>query len=445
MEFGRSERTALQAVVRSDIKKDIIAFANSGGGTVYVGVADDGTVLGVEKADACIRQISHLVKDSVMPNVTTFIHYERRDCDGRAVVAVCVEQGTRRPYYAVKKGLRPEGVYVRCGDVSVPASDEAIRQMIRDTDGDSFEAQRSMNQSLTFEIVKGEFSARNMAFSPRQMEFLKLVSGDGLYTNAGLLLSEQCPYTMKAAVFEGAGKSVFKTRQEFSGSLMEQLKAAEAYINFREQKDAGSYKVRYKARRDYPEEALQEALLNALIHRDYAFRADTLIRLYDDRVEIVSLGGLVPGLAPDDLSLGVSLGRNPHLAHVFYHLQLIEAYGMGVKKIMDAYAGEPMQPQITASRNAFRIILPNVNYMTEDVEVPLMVKETAAPSLTSDEAKILQLLSEKRRITRMEVQELLGVSQSTAGRILKTMADNGQIAPLGGGRTTRYELVKPES
>ena len=201
MRFQETEVVELKAMVQDDIKKEIIAFTNCNGGTVYIGVADNGDILGVENADECALQISNMVRDAIKPDVTMFIHYETLNCDGREVVAVNVQRGTNRPYYLAKKGLRPEGVYVRQGYSSVPATDTAIRQMIKETDGDSFENMRSIDQALTFEATKKEFEKRNVAFGQPQMQTLKIVSADGIYTNLGLLLSEQCPHTIKAAVF----------------------------------------------------------------------------------------------------------------------------------------------------------------------------------------------------------------------------------------------------
>lgn len=442
MRFQETETVELKSIVLDDIKKEIIAFANCNGGTVYVGIADDGTVLGVENADECALQISNMVRDAVKPDVTLFIHYETLDCEGKAVVAVNIQRGTNRPYYLAKKGLRPEGVYVRQGYSSVPATDTAIRQMIKETDGDSFENMRSINQELTFEVTKKEFEKRNLAFGQPQKQTLKLVSADGIYTNLGLLLSEQCPHTIKAAVFEGINQNVFKDRREFSGSLMQQLNEVYDYIDFHNQTHATFQKLLRIDTRDYPEVAVREALLNSLVHRDYSFRASTLISIYEDRIEFVSIGGLLPGMELDDLMMGVSVCRNAHLANVFYRLQLIEAYGTGMKKIMGAYAGAPVQPQITATNNAFKIILPNVNAILKATEVSKKIDNAAALLSDSNEKKVLQFLKEHSMITRKEAQTLLEVSQSTAGRILKAMVDSGQIKKIGGSRTTRYELSK---
>ena len=442
MRFRETETAELKSIVLDDIKKEIIAFANCDGGTVYVGVADDGTVLGVENADECALQISNMVRDAVKPDVTMFIHYETLNCEGKAVVAVNIQRGTNRPYYLAKKGLRPEGVYVRQGYSSVPATDTTIRQMIKETDGDSFENMRSINQALTFEATKKEFEKRNIAFGQPQMHTLEIVSADGIYTNLGLLLSEQCPHTIKAAVFEGINQNVFKDRREFSGSLMQQLNEVYDYIDFHNQTHATFQKLLRIDTRDYPEVAVREALLNSLVHRDYSFRASTLISIYDDRIEFVSIGGLLPSLELDDLMMGVSVCRNPHLANVFYRLQLIEAYGTGMKKIMGAYADAQVQPKITTTNNAFKIILPNVNATPKVAETPGEIEKAAALISNLNEEKILRFLTEHQVITRKEAQALLDVSQSTAGRVLKAMVDNGQIKQLGGSRTTRYELSK---
>lgn len=442
MRFRETETVELKSIVMDDIKKEIIAFANCDGGTVYVGVADDGKVLGVENADECALQISNMVRDAVKPDVTMFIHYETLECDGKAVVAVNIQRGTNRPYYLAKKGLRPEGVYVRQGYSSVPATDTAIRQMIKETDGDSFENMRSINQALTFEATKKEFEKRNVVFGQPQMQTLKIVSADGIYTNLGLLLSEQCLHTIKAAVFEGINQNVFKDRREFSGSLMQQLNDVYDYIDFHNQTHATFRKLLRIDTRDYPEVAVREALLNTLVHRDYSFRASTLISIYDDRIEFVSIGGLLPGLELDDLMMGVSVCRNPHLANVFYRLQLIEAYGTGMKKIMGAYANALVQPKIKTTNNAFKIILPNVNFTPKAAEVHKDFEKAANLALDSNEEKVLQFLREHLMITRKETQTLLEVSQSTAGRILKAMVDSGRIKQIGGSRTTRYELRK---
>lgn len=203
MLYQESERVELKSVVVDDIKKEIIAFANSDGGKLFIGIRDDGTVVGVDDADAVALQISDMVRDTIKPDVTMFLHYETIEESDKKIVVVDIQRGTDRPYYLSKKGMRPEGVYVRQGYSSVPASDMAIRRMIKETDGDCFELMRSLNQKLSFQAMKKEFQLRNMEFGVQQMRTLKLIDNDGLYSNLALLLSDQNVHTIKVAVFQG--------------------------------------------------------------------------------------------------------------------------------------------------------------------------------------------------------------------------------------------------
>ena len=364
MNFQESETVELKSIVTDEIKKEIIAFANGEGGKLYIGVQDDGTIIGLDNPDGTALQISNMVRDAIKPDLSMFLHYETQDIGGKKIIAVDIQRGTERPYYIAKKGLRPEGVYVRQGYSSVPATDTAIRRMIKETDGDSFEEMRSLEQNLTFEMAKKEFSERQIPFETAQMKTLGILSRDEIYTNLGLLLSDQCVHTIKAAVFEGNDQSVFKDRKEFSGSLFKQMEEVYDYIDFHNQTYSTFDKLRRIDTRDYPETAVREALLNSLVHREYSFKASTLISIYNDRIEFISIGGLVTGVTLDDVLMGISVCRNVKLANVFYRLELIEAYGTGMRKIMNAYEGTEKKPQIKLSDNAFKIILPNLNVRT---------------------------------------------------------------------------------
>ena len=435
MIFQESETVELKAIVVEDIKKEVIAFANCEGGKLYIGVQDDGTVSGLDNPDETSLQISNMVRDAIKPDLTMFLHYETVTVDGKKIVTVDIQQGTERPYYIAKKGLRPEGVYVRQGYSSVPATNTAIRRMIKETDGDHFEEMRSLEQNSTFESAKKVFVERNVKFGLTQMKTLGMVTQDGVYTNLGLLLSDQCVHTIKAAVFQGTTQSEFKDRREFSGSLFRQMDEAYDFIDFRNQTHSTFDKLYRIDRRDYPETAVREALLNLLVHREYSFRASTFISLYADRLEFTSIGGLVSGVSLKDVTMGISVCRNTKLANVFYRLELIEAYGTGIIKIMEAYEGTGMTPQIETSDNAFKIILPNLNAMPEPARQMQVNPEKSTP-----EEKVIALTKQRGVITRKEIEILLGIGQSSCGRLLKKMIENGLLIQEGKGKNTHYCL-----
>ena len=363
--FVENKTTEFKREYVEDIKNTIVAFANCEGGTLYIGVNDDGKVCGIDNVDDTMLRVTNAIRDAVRPDITMFVECRNDVMDEKSIVCVTVRRGTARPYYLHGKGIRPEGVYVRQGASTVPATDAAILNMIKETSGDSYEAARSLNQNLTFNKAADFFKKRKVAFAKAQMRTLHLIGEDDTYTNLAFLLSEQCTHMIKLAVFEGSKKSVFKDRRELSGSLLEQLEKAYDYINRYNRTRAEFSGLDRLDMRDYPPEAIREALLNAIVHRDYSFSAATLISIFEDRIEFVTVGGLVKGIALEDVMLGVSALRNQYLANIFYRLRLIEAYGTGILKINECYSDYTVQPLIETTGNAFKITLPNTNFHAE--------------------------------------------------------------------------------
>ena len=413
-----------------EIKKTVIAFANTRGGEVLIGVEDDGTVIGVPNVDGTMLKVTNALRDSIKPDITMFLLCEKREMEGKDVVAVSVQKGTACPYYLAAKGLRPEGVFIRQGASTVPATGSAILKMIKETDGDDYESARSLNQELTFQDTERFLAEENIPLGQEQKRTLGLISEDGVFTNLGLLLSEQCTHTAKLAVFQGSSKTVFKDRAEFSGSLFRQTEEIYTYIDRFNRTRAEFPGLKRVDTRDYPPEALREALFNAIVHRDYSYSGSTLISIFDDRIEFVTLGGLPKGIAMSDVMMGVSVPRNRRLANIFYRLHVIEAFGTGMLKIKECYADCSGQPAVEASENAFKITLPNVNY---EAETSVQKKP-----LSEKEQRILEYISAKPSASRAEIEAATGLSQSVTVRALKKLLELGLIQKRGNGKNTKY-------
>ena len=307
-----------------------------------------------------------------------------------------------------------------------------------------------MNQELTFETTEKEFQLRKVEFGMQQMRTLKLIDQDGLYSNLAMLLSDQCVHTIKVAVFQGKDQTVFKDRREFAGALMKQMNDVYDYIDFHNQTHATIEKLLRIDVRDYPEIAVREALLNLLVHRDYAFSASALISIYEDRMEFVSIGGLMPGIDLEDVMAGISVCRNQDLANVFYRLHLIEAYGTGISKIIGAYADEEEKPVIETTRNTFKIILPNINAMREKVRISEPEAKEENPEtnkedtqeLSSEEEQVLEYAGKHEDFTKNDVVSLLKVSASTAARVIRGLVERNFLKRNGKARNTYYTLQK---
>lgn len=425
-----------------DIKNTVIAFANTHGGELFIGVQDDGVVCGVSDVDFVMRQVICTIRDTIRPDVTLFTECTADEMAGKAVVVVRVQRGTARPYYLASKGVRPEGVYLRQGASTVPASEAAILKMIKETAGDSYEDARALIQDLTFEKTAAYFKNRAIQFAISQQRSMHFVGSDGAFTNVALLLSDQCTHTIKLAIFQGEQKRVFLDRQEFSGSLLNQLEAVYEVIDRHNRTRAEFSGLERIDKRDYPAEAIREALLNAIIHRDYAFRDSTLISIFDDRIELVTIGGLVGGISLDDIMLGVSVLRNPHLAAVFYRLHLIEAYGTGIAKMREAYRDYKTGPIVDVTGHAFKITLPNTN--ASNTGLPIRESSTPYVALAvppeNRVSVVLQLFEHQESIKRSDVESALNLSQASAILVLRDMVEQRMLVKEGRGRNLRYRL-----
>ena len=139
MRYEESSVLELKEQINADFKKEIIAFANTDGGEIFVGVARDGSITGVENAEAEMERIGNMIRDGIKPDLTAYTAIEKVIEGDKALIHVTVSRGLRRPYHLIDKGLKPSGVFVRHGVSSVPATDEAIREMIRDSDGTAFD------------------------------------------------------------------------------------------------------------------------------------------------------------------------------------------------------------------------------------------------------------------------------------------------------------------
>lgn len=305
-----------------------------------------------------------------------------------------------------------------------------VREMIQECDEGTFETRLSMNQDLTFEYAREEFAKRGLSLGSGEMRTLGMADSAGRFTNLALLLSDQCPQTIKAAAFSDDERSVFTERYEFDGSILKQLNDSYSFLeshNHYRTEFSGLERVDHY---DHPAVALREALVNSVAHREYALYGPTLVSAMPSSVEIVSLGGLPTGIEYENLAARISMPRNRALANVLFRLELIEAYGAGIGRMRTSYGNGGSLPEISVTANTFSATLPNRNVVEGRAS-------SAAARLLEEAA---DALSSGAR-ARAEVQVALGVSQPTASRVLSELVHEGRVLKVGSSRGTRYRLA----
>ena len=422
-----TENIEFKSGFTEEIYKEVIAFANTDGGVLYIGIDNNGNAVGLDSVDDEYTRITNGIRDAILPDVTMFVKYTIQE---NKVVRITISEGTNKPYYLRSKGLKPGGVYVRQGASSAQASSEQIRQMIKESDGDDFESMRSLEQNLTFVSAANAFERYGIEFSEEKYLALGMIhKNDGLLTNLAFLISDQCQHSIKVAVFGDDQNTTFKDNQEFKGSIFKQIDEAFHYIMLNNRTSSDFKGLERIEKSDYPEAALREALLNSVVHRDYGFSGSIIININEKQMEFLSIGGLLPGLTAEDIRSGISQPRNKNLAEVFHRLKLIEAYGTGIRRIYKLYENCSVQPRIEVTQNTFKMILPNMS-VTESLP--------GNTDLTPQKKQILDFISGNGQITEAEIMELLGVKRTRAYTLAKQMCDEKLIVSVGRGANKKY-------
>lgn len=430
--YIEDEYTELKVELTKDIKKEIVAFANTKGGKIYVGIDDYGKVVGLNNVKEDMGSLSGMIREGIKSDLTLYTSIISKKVENKDIIELNIMEAPNKPYYLSDKGIKTSGVYLRYGNTSAPASEEVIKKMLIESQGDSFETAISKNQNLHFLSLVEIFSKNKIELDENKFKTLNIINLDDDYTNLGLLLSDECPYSIKCAIYNGKNKIEFKDRKEFTGSILKQVNDVFQYLELYNKTKGKIIGLERIDRKDYPEYALREALLNAVIHRNYNYTGSILISLYDDHFEITSLGGLVKGLNINDLYLGVSESRNPNLANIFYRLKYVESFGTGIGRILESYSDFEKKPVLIDTDNAFMVTLYNMNY-TEN-------KEKILPSNLSQEEKIIEYLKLNNKMNRKIVESLLDVSSTRAKTILKNMCNSKIIIAIGTGKNTMYML-----
>ena len=399
------------------IAKTVVAFSNSGGGSVFLGIDDSGNVVGLDNADEIARRCVQMIHDDVRPDVTNTSMVDVIRLEGKNLVSIMVADGPRKPYYLRSKGFRAEGVYLRQGPASVPVTEEQFNTIVRNVRSQTFESVNSLIQNLTFTYAENVFQKAGLPFDDVHKKQLGLMDAAG-FTNLGYLLSDQCEFEIKAAAFNDDGRSGFTDRQEIRGSLLKQFDDAYSFIRRQMTVSSEIVGIRRVDHEEYPEQAVREILLNGIIHRDYNSVGNTLISVYEDRLEIASPGTLVEDIPESDLMKGASFPRNRRLSEIFYRLGLVEAYGTGIPRVMRLYADSERKPVFDISRSMFRV------------------------TLFSGGTTDFDSIDEDDLFTRVDFEKRYNVSKSTATSIINQMMADNKIVRLGSGKNTVYRYVR---
>lgn len=464
------ETTAYDKKAELEIKKpkswlkSVSAFANGTGGALIFGVDDNDKLVGIDDVQTTSEKISEIIKDKMdpVPQVDMQIHSE----NGLKFIVLNVLSGSETPYYYVGDGNRI--AFVRIGNRSETANATELKRLVLKGSGKSYDSIVTNNKFSDFAFTKLKSVYKMKTHKELTNEdFISfgLADDKGMLTNAGLLLADDSPvYHSRLFCTRWYGLDMTSgvmdaiDDKEFSGSLISLLQNGVEFINLNTKKRWKKTATSRLEMPEYPERAITEALVNALIHRDYLeVGSEVHIDIFDNRIEIFSPGGMCDGSFVQELNTNniPSRRRNPVIADVFSRMNYMERRGSGFKKINGDYKEsvnytDELAPVYYSDNSTFRITLYNLNYnapIESDVEIIDEISDKINDKIndkikfSSNENKVLELIIHDNSITQPQISKELNVSESTVSRAIKKLKDNGYIVRSGSNKDGQW-IVK---
>ena len=415
----RETRTLeFKETITNTFLKTVSAFSNYDGGTIYFGIDDDGNIKGLKDVKQACLDIENKINNSISPQPNYTMEIQNND----QTIKLTVKSGIQKPYLYKSKAFK------RNDTATIEADTLELSRLILEGKNISFEELPCRQQELSFEILHRKLKEyiQIEAFNQDTLRTLNLYDNNNGYNNAAAILADTNHFPGIDIVKFGENISIIQKRATFENRSI--LEVYEKSIDvFR---DYYQYEVIQGADREkvekIPEAAFREAIANALIHRAWDIASQIRVLMFDDRIEVISPGGLPSRITEEEyLSGKLSVLRNRNLANVFYRLGFVEIFGTGITRIKHLYEEGLIKPDFEVSENTIKIVLPvfekNLN-------------------LTENEQTVYKFLSKTMLKPISEIAPYVPFGRSKTTQLLKGMEQKGIVVVEGKGRGTKYIL-----
>ena len=406
--------------ITNSFLKTVSAFSNYDGGQIIFGVDNSGKIIGLDNPEKKCLSIENKINDGIKPQP----NYSLLITDKGKTITLNIKPGNNKPFFYNSKA------YKRNDTSTIEVDNLELKRLILEGENKSFEELSSVNQKLSFNILEKDLKEK-MGITEINQDILKtleLYTDGSAFNNAAAILSDKNNFCGIDIARFGETISIFQKRLTLEHQSI--LKSYDEAVSMF--KDYYQYEIIDGVRRRtvemIPENAFRETLANAIVHRTWDVDAHIRVSMFDNHVEIVSIGGLPSGVSKENFLEGqISVLRNPILANVFHRLNLIEKFGTGIRRIKESYAGSKTKPQFVVHDNLITVVLPVI---TEDL------------GLSTDEMVVYKTLSKNidKSISEIMSDQSISFGKSKVKDLLKTMSKKNIVKIEGSGRGTRYRI-----
>lgn len=412
-----------------ELREGIISLASmlnkNGKGILYFGVRNDGEVVGQQIGDRTMREISQGIANAIKPQIIPTIITEL--CDEKNIIKVTVN-GEEKPYSAYGK------YYMRSADEDREISPGQLRTLMLSI-ADTIVNIEANNQELTFEQLKTLYAGNELTLRENTFkQNLNLLTRNGTYNLMASILADVNSYSIKVAVFRGSDKTDLMKRNEYGYKCM--LVAVKQVLDYIEALNETTVDLSGSLRKEsklFDFSCFREAWLNACLHNRWSRQTPPAVYVFDNRIEIVSVGGLPEGLTLEEFYEGKSKPVNLELQQIMVQLDYIEQTGHGVPLIVSRYGKEVFD----ITENFITVTIP-----FNKVKEKGRLQKDAEFVADECDRKILNLMEEDSGITVRGLSEQMGLGMTTITKHIRVLREMGVIEREGSKKSGQWRVNK---
>ena len=443
--YYESEVLELKEKYTDVICREIVSFLNADGGTLIIGVKDDGSVVGVTNIDETMRKISDVITTQIEPNPQDEIRSELKFENEKTLIFVNISKGSKNIYCQKKYGFSSAGCTIRVGTTCREMTPEQIkiRYEMNFIDTEYMLKKKSGYADLSFRNLKIYYTERGYHLDNASFEAnLNLKNTDGDYNLLAELLSDRNNIPFIFVKFQGTDKSAISERNDYGyGCLLTTYEKIKSRL---QAENICVSDTTVRPREDiflFDFDCVNEAVLNALVHNDWTI-TEPQISMFSDRIEILSHGGLPRGMSEKQFYEGISKPRNATLMRIFLTMGLTEHTGHGIPTIISKYGKDVFE----IDDNYIRCVIPfEPSVMSEynkNVGINVGINVGLNDRLTKTEKAILTYLIENNDYTADELASIIHVTRRTIERSISGLQKKGKIERIGSKRNGKWSVIK---
>lgn len=432
------KRNEFKVKLTDDFEKEVIAFLNTDGGNIFIGIDDKGNIKNnMGNFDLLQRTIKDRIRDNIMPSTLGLFDVVVNDLNGTKYIQIIIAKGHEKPYYIRGMGMTPDSCFTRIGSSIQSMDMETILNLFSKRARNNLKNIKSPNQNLEFKVLKIYYQEKGFEVNDNFLRKLDLYMDDGGFNYIAYLLSDNNNISIQFAKYKGIDVENLVENEDYGFCSL--IKATENILNKFNLENKTYTKIETPTRREikmFDYDAIKELVTNALLHNDWCNGYSPKFEIFDDKLVISSNGGIQEGVNQIEFLEGFSNPRNPELMRIFRDLNFVEQLGTGIQRVLKVYSKDIFE----FFPNHIRVTI----YFNDNKFINNDSSDFKNYNLSEIQKSILKLICDNPNITQEELGRLLGVTLKTISRNFKVLLEQNYVKRVGANKNGCWQVIKKD-